>query len=109
MKEIENSVLQESGGLLLLNLKEVWKLFLNYLRKIPSSPYRNMLSIFTRNECPKEVKNISHAHLMLQMYWKFLNESHKSFVKDLIRASILDIMRSDEIESLINDGIFRCI
>ena len=108
-EEIEKAVLQASGGLLLRNWQEVCKLFLDYLRKSPSSPYRKVLSIFARNEYQKEVGNLSHIHLMLQIYWKLLNESQTAFVMDLIRASILDIVRSDEIESLINDGIFRCV
>ena len=65
--------------------------------------------MFARDEHQKEVGNISHAHLMLQIHWNLLNDSQIAFVKDLIRASVLDIIRSDEIDSLINEGIFRLI
>ena len=38
-----------------------------------------------------------------------LNESQTALVKDFIRVHYLDVVRSDEIEILINYGIFRCI
>ena len=36
-----------------------------------------------------------------------MNEEQKSFVKDLIRVSILDIVRPNEIQTLIDEDIFE--
>lgn len=106
-KEIKEAVLQASGVLLLRNWQEVCKLFIDYLRKSPSSPYKSVLSIFARNEYQKEVGNLSHIHLMLQIYWRLLNESQTAFVKDLIRASVLEIVRTSEVQTLLDEGIFK--
>ena len=93
----------------LCNWQEVCKLFIDHLRKSPTSPYRRVLSIFARNEYQKEAGNLSHIHLILQVDWKVMNQSEKEFVQDLIRASILDVVRPNEVQRFIDEGIFECV
>ena len=37
-----------------------------------------------------------------------MNKEQKSFVKYLIKASIIDIVRPSEIQKFINEGLFQC-
>ena len=70
IKEIETSVSQASSGLLLRIWQEVCTLFLEYLRKSPSSPYKSVLSIFARFEYQK-CKYI----VMTKSFWSNDDES----------------------------------
>jgi hypothetical protein len=38
-----------------------------------------------------------------------LNKKQKDFIKDLIRGNICEIVRSDEVERLIEEGVFESI
>lgn len=108
-KEIDDSVVQAASGLLLRVWQEVCQLFLSYLRKSPSSPYQKVLSIFSRNEYQSLVGNLSHIHLILEVDRKKMTSEQRKFVDDLCRCSILDIVRSNEVQKLINDGTFKSI
>ena len=108
-KEIDESVIQAASGLLLRVWKEVCQLFLSYLRKSPTSPYQKVLSIFSRNEYQSLVGNLSHIHLILEVDRKNLTRDQRKFLDDLCRCSILDVVRSDELQKLINDGTFKSI
>lgn len=90
-EEITQSVIQASSSILLRVWQEVCQLFLDYLRKSPTSPYKRVLSIFARNEYQAKAGNLSHIHLMLEVDWKKLTEEETKFVKDLCSCSVLDI------------------
>ena len=60
-------MLQASAGLFLRNWQEVRKLFIDYIRKSPTSPYNKVLSIFARDEYQKDGGNLSHIYLILQV------------------------------------------
>ena len=60
-----------------------------------------------RYEYQKDVGNLSHIHLILQVLWNLLTEQEKVFVKDLIRASNCEIVRPEEVEDLIREGVFK--
>ena len=107
VKEIEDAVIQSAATLLLRNWQEVSKLFVDYLRHSPSSPYQNVNSIFVRYEYQEEKGNLSHIHLILEVKWDELTPSQKEFLEDLIRCSALEVVRSDEIQHLIDEGIFK--
>ena len=104
---MSQAVVQSAGVLLLRNWQEVSTLFIEYIRKSPSSTYLNVNSIFVRYEHQKDTGNLSHIHLILQINWKVLSEEEKVFVKDLIRASIVDIVIVEEYQSFIDEGIYR--
>ena len=106
-QEVTQAVVQAVAVLLLRNWQEVSTLFIEYLRKSPSSPYCNVNSMFVRYEYQKDTGNLSHIHLILEINWKVLSEEEKAFVKDLIRASIVDIVRAEEYQSFIDESIFR--
>ena len=81
---------------------------MDYLRKSPASPYKTVLSIFARNKYQKGADNLSHIHLILLVDWEMMSWEQKSFFKDLIRASILDIVRPNETQTLIDEDTFEC-
>jgi predicted GIY-YIG superfamily endonuclease len=108
-EEVTLATVQASSGLLLRIWQEVCQLFLDYLRKSPSSPYKEVLSIFARNEYQAKAGNLSHIHLMLEVDWKKMTEEQTKYVNDLCRCSILDIVKPSEIKHLIEDGTFKTV
>ena len=104
-EEIHNVVIQSSATLTLRNWQETCALLLVYLRKSPSSPLKNMKTMFARYEYQKDVGNLSHIHFLAELNWSTMNAEEKKFVKDMIRASVLDIVRTDEMQRFIDDGI----
>ena len=75
----------------------------------PFSPYRNVLSMFARKEYQALTGNLSHIHLMLEVNWAKLDKNQKSFVNDLCRCSLLDIVCPGEVQNLRNDGTFKSV
>ena len=73
------------------------KLFIDYLRKSPSSPYENVISIFSDKEYQKYIDNLIHIHLTLKINLKLLTEAKLAFVKYLIQYYILEIVRPYEV------------
>ena len=53
--------------------------------------------------------NLSHIHMLLEADWKKLTHIHKDFILDLVRASVLEVVRSNEVDELIRDGTFKCV
>ena len=98
----------ESSGTLLLRIwEEIFPLFVDYLKNSPSSPFKRFLALFTRKEYQSKRGNLDHDHMMLALNFGLMNEEEKAFVNDLIRASIYDIVRSDEVPKMIEEGIFN--
>ena len=106
-KEIENALLEAAAGPMLRIWEEVFLLFLEYLRKSPSSPFKKLNAIFARKEYQSKNGNLSHAHMMIELKWSKMSASEKRFVKDLIRADIFDIVRPEEAPALVDEGIFK--
>ena len=105
--EVQDAMSQASSVLLLRNWKEVSKLFIDYIQKSPSSPFKRVGGIFTRYEYQKDVGNLSHIHLILQVLWDELDDQEQAFVQDLIRASNNEMVRPEEVEPLIEEGVFK--
>ena len=69
--EMETSFNQYSSGLMLKVWEEVSKLFIDFVTKIPSSPYQNVKSLFSIREYQSNSGNI--AHTILAVDWEKLN------------------------------------
>ena len=108
-EEITSLLSQAASGLILRNWQEVCKLFIQYLRRSRNSPFRRVGSIFARNEYQATNGNLSHIHLMLQVRWDLLSNEERIFVKNLIRGSVGNIVKSDEVQHFINSGIFQSV
>lgn len=107
--EIRQAVQQAAGPLILRNWLEVRKYFIEYLLKSPSSPYIDVGALFARDEYQAEVGNLPHIHLMLSINWEKLNQSQKDSINDLIRASVCNIVRHDEVDQLIEEGLLESV
>ena len=77
--ELATALKQASGCLFVRIWEEVSKLFLDYLKKSKSSPYKNVFAIFARKEYQKDKGNLSHTHLMLKINWEKHLLKKKSF------------------------------
>jgi predicted GIY-YIG superfamily endonuclease len=106
-KEIDQALVDSSGTLLLRIWEEIFPLFIDYLKYSPSSPFKRFLAVFARKEYQSNRGNLDHDHMMLALNFNQMNEEEKAFVNDLIRASIYDIVRSDEVPRMIEEGIFN--
>ena len=65
-----------------------------------------MTAIFARKEYQKDKGNLSHSHLMIRLDWSLMSDIESAFVDDLIRASICDIVRPDEVDKFVEEGVF---
>ena len=105
-EEIERSLLEAASGPMLRIWEEVFLLFLEYLRKSPSSPFKRLNALFARKEYQSKQGNLSHAHMMIELKWSKMTDEERRFVDDLIRADIFDIVRSgDEVQNLVDEGV----
>ena len=105
-EEIDTSMRQSAAGVMLRVWEEVSKLFMDYLKKSKYSPFKKVGSLFGRKEYQPSSGNVSHTHLILEVLFHLLTVQERAFVEDLIRASVLDIVRPDEINKFIEDGVF---
>ena len=104
--EIDKSTKQSTSSIMLRVWEEVSKLFIAFLRKSEHSSFKKVESLFVSKEYQQSSRNISHTHLILEVLWDLLTIEQRIFVEDLIRASLFDIVCSDEIEKFVEDGIF---
>ena len=105
--EIKDSLNQAAAPLLLRAWNETCRLFLDYLKKSPSSPFKKVKTLFARHEFQVSINNLPHIHCMLRVAWEDLSTEEKDFVNDLVRASYLDIVKMDEIPRYIDEGLFK--
>ena len=105
-QEISHAVLESSAGTMLRVWEEVFLLFIDYLRKSKSSPFKRFKSIFARKEYQAMVGNLSHSHLIAHLDYMAMTQEERDFVDHLVRASIMDIVHTSEIDKFIEHGIF---
>ena len=104
--EIKSALDQAAAPLLLRAWNESCRIFLDYLKKSPFSPFKNIETIFARHEFQSSIGNLPHIHAMLKLMWNAMSQEQRDHVNELIRASYLDIVRVDERPRLIEEG--RC-
>jgi len=106
-KEINTAIEQSAASLLLRNWMETKILFIKYLLHSKSSCLKSVSNIFARDEYQKDAGNLPHIHAMISIDWKELNQEQKSFVEDLVSASVCDIVPTKDVASLIEKGIMK--
>ena len=62
-----------------------------------------ILEVFSRKEYQADVRNISHIHLLGKL--RKLSEQSRTELFDLIRNNVVDIIKSEEVDDLIKEGI----
>ena len=106
-KEIYYGLQQAASGLLLRNWMEVRILFIRYLCESSSSPFAPVECIFSRDEYHSDVGNLPHMHMMLCIDKTGMSEEVIHRLHELVRASIANIVRLDEVQGLVDEGIFE--
>ena len=104
-KEIKDQLLQASAGLLLRAWNETCRYFLEFLRTSSSSPFKNVLCMFARHEYQKDVGNLPHIHAMIKIDPDTFSENENYFMNEMIRASILEVVRPADLDDLKRKGL----
>ena len=101
-KEIERAMHQAASGLFLRVWEEVSAIFIDYLKNSDSSPFTNMIANFARKEYQASKGNLSHIHFL----GKCDIEDH-DLLYELVRNNVIDIIKPDEINALIEEGVIN--
>jgi hypothetical protein len=102
-QEIKRALHQAAGGLFLRVWEEVSAIFIKYLTKSSSSPFLKMLAVFARKEYQSDVGNLSHIHLLGKL--ARICEQSRQDLFNLIRNNIVDIIKPEEIDAMIAEGL----
>ena len=86
---------------------EVRSLFIDYLIGSDESPYAPVDAVFVRDEFQDLMGNLPHIHMLLSLDLKNATDAQRTRIDDLIRADVGSIVRSDEVQHLIDAGIFK--
>ena len=86
---------------------EVRKLFLEYLYNSPSCPYAPVDDICVRDKYQSDSGDLPHIHLVIYIILEQLNSKKAEKLDNLIRASVCGFVKADEVQHLIDDGIFK--
>ena len=63
--------------------------------------------MFAQCEYQKDLGKLSHIHLIIEVDFSKLNSEQTNFVYDLINATIPEIVRSEDVQKMIEDGFFK--
>ena len=64
-----------------------------------------MLAVFDCKEYQSDVRNLSHIHLLGKICQ--LSEQSRTELFDLIRNNVVDIIKPEEVDDLIKEGIIE--
>ena len=104
--EIRQAMEEASGPILLRNWVEVRTLILRHIKdKLTFAGVT--VAMFSRDEYQKESGNLFHEHFVLAILKATLDRDSERFVQDLLRTSAFDVIRTDEIESLMQRGLLK--
>ena len=107
MSEIRKALHQSASGLILHIWMEVRKMFLIFVCESEDSPYHPTEAMFSRDEYQADVGNLPHMHIMVCVNQENMTLTQKETFLDLIRESVVDIVRHDEVQELIDNGILN--
>ena len=108
-KEYIYAIEQAYGNHLYSNWNIVKYMLLHYIKE-QCTVLGTVTAIFARDEYQKHAGNICHNHLIIAVDKSTMNENTQQFIQDLIRTSVMEIVKSDsDIERLINEGLLKSI
>ena len=106
-EEITKGMNQSAAGILLRTWMEVRKMFIAYLSISEDSPYHPSDAIFSRDEYQSDVGNLPHMHMLISIKKESLTQSQMERLQDLVRASVGDILRPNEVQDLVHSGVLN--
>jgi hypothetical protein len=100
--ELRTSLKQAAAVTLLRNWMEVSILYMNYITHSHEQPLGDIELIRWRCEFQDAVGNLPHIHALM---WLKEGSEVKDTTLDRIRGSIMDMIRSEEIDLLVAGGL----
>ena len=98
---------QSAAPLLLRAWKNICRIFLDYLKKSPSSLFQSVNSIFAGHEFQSRVVNIPHIHALLKVKWDQLSQEEKTNFQWMYLRQCSWCHRIKEVQSHIEKGLFN--
>ena len=106
-EELQTAMDEASGPIFLCNWVEVWTLFLLHLKQKFSLLGAPTLVLFSRDEYQKDKANLFQEHLVGAADMARLPPGAENDSDELCRTSVLEVIKTDEIRSLIDRGLVR--
>ena len=105
--EIKHSLEQAASSLFLRSWNESCRMFIDYIKTSPYSPFKSVDAFFARHEFQSTKGNLPHIHAMLKVNWGSLNTQERIFVRDLIRADVFEIVKPHEVQQLYDEKLLK--
>ena len=99
--ELKRSLDQSLAVILLQNWMETTEIFMSYIAKSKEYPLGKVKRIWYRHEYQDAAGNLSHIHSLITLD----RSEGDEIIKDKIRGSLDDVIRTDEVNDLISEGI----
>ncbi len=107
-QEIDRGVEEASGFLIFRNWVEVRTLVLQYFKDHLTFLGANV-AIFSRDEYQEKAGNPFHEHLVMAIDTSSLSRDAEKSIVDLLQTSVMEIVRTDEMQSLIDKGLLKSV
>ena len=104
--EIRRNVLDSAGALILRIWMEMTHIWILYITQSPDQPIGKVTKYLFRMELQDAQANVPHAHSLLWTTDDLTTKEGLNAAMDRIRAIIDDILRPDEKDIMIDEGIF---
>ena len=108
-QELRHAMEEASGPVLLRNWVEVRTFILKYLKDHESFLGCKAAALFSRDEYQKDKGNLFHQHLVWAHMKDDLSPRAVCFFEELIRTSVFEIVKTDEIHSLMDRGLLKSV
>jgi hypothetical protein len=99
-EDIHQSILAGSSVYMLRQWMEVSMLYMRYITYSDKRPLGKVKKIWWRHEYQDTMGNLSHIHSLI-----WLEKEPLSVTQDRIQGSLATLIRSDEIDTLIEQGL----
>ena len=87
------------------NWMETRGMFLEYIKN-HSVIFGFCYALFSRTEYQKDSGNLPHEHSLFAIDVK--NDQTRDFLEELVRTSVVEIIKTDEVQSYIDQGLLSC-
>ena len=104
--EVKRGVEEASAFLIFCNWVEVRTLILQYF-KDHLTFLGATTAIFSRDEYQEKAGNPFHEYMVIVIDKSSMTEEAIECVQDLLRTSVMEVVRTDEINSLIDKGLMK--
>ena len=106
-QDIRRNILDSAGALILRVWMEMSHIWILYISESPDKPLGNVTKYLFRMELQDAQANVPHLHSLLWTTDDLTSKEGLSIALDRIRGIVDDILRPDERDQLIEEGIFE--